>query len=395
MPQTTDVILKELYPKVEKTLKVNQTKWKKLMSDFFQSRASALYDIAPLDRMYFGTEDEESFFKVMNISKEEVTKILEKTYYYNMQGFKNEYTATAKDEHSMLALTVLRYFIMKKDKINTELAMLYLSFNGKIYSSAHFKFFPKVSPENYRHVMEYAINNMSNKYDIVRTGSVIGTVRSLSETWVKSYEKRFKEFDDEDAVYLIQQLKSRISAFIKNVAKEFYEAFKNKEYITYDSDNVSSDEYHLADSDSLKLERSIDNAFNKLERSTTDFRLCKMSCCSDSNIHTDELKSIVDSIMTKPENFTLAKELIRNICTYYFTNGKSKDVRNTDFIVFSTSPKPNSKDTLYLRNKEILEELLLKNSQKYAIRSKRIATKISYNSVLLKYFVFLIHEANK
>lgn len=361
------------------------------MSDFFQSRASALYDIAPIDRMFFSKDDEDALYNTLKISKQEITDILQRTYYYNMQGFQSD-QATAKDEHTVLSLTILRYFIIKNDQKDAELAMLYLSFSGKIYASAHFKSFP-ITPENYRHVMEYAINNMSNKYDIVKYGSVIGTVRSLGDTWIKSYKNRFKDYDDEDVVYLIQQLKSRISAFIKNIAKEYYKAFDNREYITYDSDNVTSDEYHLADSDSLKLERVIDKSYSKLETTTTDFRLCKM--CADSNVRTDELKSIIDSIMTNPENFKMVKELIRNICTYYFLEGKSKDVTSIEFISFSISPKPNSKNELYLRDREILEALLLKNSDKYKTRSKRAATKISYNNSLLKYFVFLIHEANK
>ena len=364
------------------------------MSDFFQTRSKSLYDIAPIDRIVFSKEDEDKFFTVLGISKQEVTATLEKTYYYNMPGFTNDYTSTAKDEHSMLALTVLRYFIMTKDKTNTELAMLYLAFSGKIYASAHSKSF-NIVPDNYRHVMEYAINNMSNKYDIVKTGSVIGTIRSLCNTWMESYKDRFKDYDDEDAVYLIQQLKSRVSSFIKNVASEFYKAFENKDYITYDSDNVSSDDYHLADSDSLKLERTIDKTFNKLETSTTDFTLCKRSIGNDPNVGVDELRAIIDSIMTNPENFSLVKELIRNICTFYFINGKTKDVRSVEFLSFSISPKPNSKDELYLRNREILETLLLKNSTKYKTRSKRIATKISYNKVLLTYFVLFIVEANK
>lgn len=391
MPQITKVVLTELYPKVEKSLQANKNKWKKLMSDFFQSRASSLYDIAPIDRMFFSKDDEDALYNTLKISKQEITDILQRTYYYNMQGFQSD-QATAKDEHTVLSLTILRYFIIKNDQKDAELAMLYLSFSGKIYASAHFKSF-RITPENYRHVMEYAINNMSNKYDIVKYGSVIGTVRSLGDTWVKSYKSRFKDYDDEDVVYLIQQLKSRISAFIKNIAKEYYKAFDNREYITYDSDNVSSDEYHLADSDSLKLERVIDKSYSKLETTTTDFRLCKM--CADSNVRTDELKSIIDSIMTNPENFKMVKELIRNICTYYFLEGKSKDVTSVEFISFSISPKPNSKNELYLRDREILETLLLKNSTKYKTRSKRAATKISYNNSLLKYFVFLIHEANK
>ena len=96
---------------------------------------------------------------------------------------------------------------------------------------------------------------------------------------------------------------------------------------------------------SLKLEKTIDKALNRLESSTTDFRLCKM--CSDSNVRTDELKSIIDSIMTNPENFVLVKELIRNICTYYFTNGKNKDVTNLEFLTIVFSPTyPNSPPAL-------------------------------------------------
>lgn len=390
MAKVTDVILKELYPKVDKSMKANVNQWKKLMSNFLQERSEALYDIAPIDRIYFNQEDENKLFETLKITKQEVTSILQKTYYYN--EIKNKYDILVKDEHAILSLTIIRYFIMKNDTKNTELAALYLAFTGKIYASAHYRSF-NIAPTEYRHVMEYAINNMSNKYDIVKEGSVIGAVRSLNKTFISSYKSRFKKYDDEDVSYLIQQLKNRVAAFIKNIAKEFYKAYENRDYITYDSDNMSDDNYHLSDSDSLKLERTINSAINRLESSTTDFRLCKM--CSDSNVKTDELKAIIDSIMTRPENFVLVKELIRNICTYYFTNGKNKDVRDVEFLSFSISPKPNSKDTLYLRNKEIIETLLLANSDRYEARSKRVATKISYNTVLLKYFVFLIHEANK
>ena len=390
MAKVTDVVLKELYPKVEKSMKSNLTQWKKLMSSFIQDRSEALYDIAPIDRIYFSQEDEDKFFQTLKIAKSEVTEILQKTYYYN--EIKNKFDILVKDEHAILALTVIRYFIMKNDTKNIELSTLYLSFSGKIYASAHWRSF-HIAPTEYRHVMEYAINNMSNKYDIVKEGNVIGAVRSLNKTFINSYKTRFKEYDDEDVSYLIQQLKNRISAFIKNIATAFYAAKDNNDYMTYDSDNMSDNAYHLADSDSLKLERAINASINRLESSTTDFRLCKM--CSDNNVRTDELKSIIDSIMTKPENFTLIKELIRNICTYYFINSKTKDVRNMDFLSFSISSKPNSKDKLYLRNKDIIEQLLLANSDKYKTRSKRVATKISYNTVILKYFVFLIHEANK
>ena len=371
-------------------MKANINQWKKLMSNFFQARSAALYDIAPIDRIYFNQEDENNFFNTLKISKQEVTEIISKMYYYN--EINNRFDIIVKDEHSILALTVIRYFIMKNDKKNAELAGLYLAFSGKIYASAHYNSF-EFAPTDYRHVMEYAINNMSNKYDIVKEGSVIGAVRSLTDTYMDSYRSRFKDFDDDDVSYLLQQLKNRVKAFIINIAKEYYAAYENKDYITYDSDNLSEKDFHLSDSDSLKLERSINKALNRIESSTTDFSLCKRS--SNDLVRTDELKAIIDSIMTKPENFTMIKELVRNICTYYFLDGKKKDVTNAEFVSFSLSPKPNCKDKLYLRNKEIIEKLLLTNSEKYTIRSKRAATKISYNTAILTYFVLLIHMANR
>lgn len=388
----TKVVLNELYPLVDKSMKSNESKWKKVMSNFFQVRSEALYDIAPIDRIYFNQDDENRFYECLNISKSQITEIIQKIYYY--YEINNRFDIIVKDEHSILALTVIRYFLMRNDKKNLDIALLYLAFSGKIYASAHYNSF-EFAPTDYRHVMEYAINNMSNKYDIVKEGSVIGAVRSLSQTFIKSYEDRFKKYDDDDVSYLLQQLKNRVKAFIINIAKEYYDAYENKEYITYDSDNLDENNFHMTNSDAMKLEKTINKAYTRLESTTTDFKLCKFACDRDTNVRTDELRSIIDSIMTNSENFSLVKELIRNICSYYFLEGKKKDAGDIEFVIFSVSPKPNSKNTLYLRNKEILETLLLKNSQKYSTRSKRVATKISYNTVLLKYFVYLIHYANK
>ena len=33
---------------------------------------------------------------------------------------------------------------------------------------------------------------------------------------------------------------------MNNIASLYYEAYENKEYITYDSDDLSEDNYHLA-----------------------------------------------------------------------------------------------------------------------------------------------------
>ena len=134
-----------------------------------------------------------------------------------------------------------------------ELATIYLSFSGKFYPSIHYSSFPKVEPNQYRHIMEYVVNNkLTNKFDLKIHGSVLGAVKSIGLTWINSYEDLFKTSDDEDIVYLIQQLHNRIKSFMKNIATLYYETYDNKDsYLTYDSDNLDEDSYRLADNDSL------------------------------------------------------------------------------------------------------------------------------------------------
>ena len=74
---------------------------------------------------------------------------------------------------------------------------------------------------------------------------------------------------------------------------------------------------------------------------------------------------------------------------------EEKDIKDIDFITFSITPKPNSKNPGVLRQKEIIESFLSENSPAYRKRRSREATKNSYHKSILTYFVLLIHNANK
>jgi hypothetical protein len=389
--KTTESILKNLYPKVEKVFPKNLNKFKLCISKFINDRNASLFDTCPCDRIYYGEDDANDMFNALEISKAEIAEAISGTYYYPIASFNPR---SAKDEITVLMLTIIRYFIKKKDEKNTELAMIYLAFSGKFYPSVHYMSFPKVQPSEYRHVMEYVLNNMlSNKFDLKTEGSVFNAIKSIGITWLKSYEKLFNDYDDEDVVYLIQQLHNRIKSFMKNIASLYYEAYGNKDYITYDSDSLDDSDYHLADSDSLKAERFIERAMEKINTGSVDYKLCRMS--ADNNIKTEEVKAIIESVLNNKDNILEVKELIRILVYTYFEQSKNKDVSDIAFITFSVSPKPNTKDPHIIRMKEILEDWLDDNSVSYRKRKKRLATKNSYNRAILMYFTLIVHIANK
>ena len=180
---------------------------------------------------------------------------------------------------------------------------------------------------------------------------------------------------------------------MKNIATLYYKAYENKDYMTYDSDSFDQGDYHLADSDSLKAERFIEKAMQRVNTTSVDYKTCKM--CADSNVKTEEIKNIIEAIIGKKEYNLEIKELIRLLVYTYFEKDARKDVTDIRFITFTIAPKPNTKDPHILRMRAIIEGWLEDNSVSYRKRKHREPTKNSYNRAILLYFTLITHNANK
>lgn len=388
--KVTTVAVNEIYPIAKAAMEKNYNKYKLNIKKFFEVRSEDVYDIAPFKRIPFGAEDIANFSKATGIEMKTITTALSHTYYWNM----NFNPRAAKDEFTMSMMMIIRYFILTNKPLDAELSAIYLAFSGKFYPSIHAGKF-KIPPDKYRHVMEYVVNNMmSQKYDLKREGSVFGAIRSICRTWLDTYQDKFKDPDDEDVADMIQQLHGRIKSFMGNIASLYYEAYDNKDtYLAYSSDADDEESYRIADNDSLKAERYVENTMTWITQHTVDYKLCKFS--SDSNVRVDEVKSIIESIQDDPDNLPVIKELIRLLIAEYMANSKTKDVRDNSFISFSITAKPNTKNPNIIRQKEIIESWLNEKSPNYRKRKSRLATKTSYNKSILKYYVLVINTANK
>lgn len=390
----TEAVLKEIYPIVSKALNTNYMKWKHLMSEFIQYRSNSLFDIAPCDRIYYVDSDKEKLLKLLMVTEKEIKSLLSHTYYWSINPFKPQ---SAKDSVTILALCIVRYFLIKGNEKDLELAMIYQAFSAKYYPSIHYGFFKVVPPSKYRHIMEYVVNHkLSMKFDLKAQGSVIGAVKSISRTWLDSYDKEMRQFDDEDVTYVIQQLHTRIKSFMKNIASLYYDAYKDKEFISYDKDMLpeeGSGVYNLTTNDSFKLQMYVENTMTKINTSQVSYQLCKQA--ADANVKTEEIKTIIEAILNEKKNLPKVKEYITLNIAVYLSESEVKDVNNIRFLQFCIKRKPNTKDPNLIRIKDLEEELLDDNSIGYRKRKHREATKQSYHKSLATYFALLIIMANK
>lgn len=393
---TTKAIRDIIYPLVEAGMNKNMLAWKKCMSNFMQKRSSVLFDIMPADRIVFSDADAKELFDALKLNVRDIENGLRETYYWDINPFK---PSSAKDPLTIVALCIIRYFIFKKDTKNLSLAMIYNAFSGKYYPSIHYGFFKLVTPAKYRHIMEFVVNHkLSHKFDLKAAGSVIAAIKNTNETWVKSYEKMFKSFEDEDCTYIIQQLHNRIKSFMKNIAAVYYEAYNSKEYMTYDSDSIPEEEgigsYHLATNDSFKLQQYVENTMNRIATTQVDYKTCKSS--ADANVKTEEIRSIIEAILNNRDNIPKVREFITCMIAAYMEQAEgSKDIMSIKFFKFAVSPKPNTKNPSVIRMGELLEELLEDNSIGYRKRKHRVATKSSYHKGLCTYFAITAINANK
>ncbi len=389
--KTTNVLVTGLYPIVAKSLEKNTNKFKQCVGRFVEKRSTELYDTCPCDRIYFGIQELTEFYSAMGFTEKDVNEQLQKTYFYPLANMKK----IVKDEFTIAMVMVVRYFYLKKMAKETELAATYLAFSGKFYPSIHYGRFPKVQPSEHRHVMEYVVNSeLTNKFDLKREGSIFGAIRSICATWISSYGDRIKDCDDDDVIYIIQQLHNRIKSFLTNIAEVYYKVYKDKDhYLSFDSDNLNTDNYRIADNDSMKTERAVEKTITYLNTSKVDYKICQMA--SDSNVRPIEVHNIIETILNDNDNLPEVKELISLITIEYMVNSKDKDIKNIDFISTSITPKPNTKNVNILREKKIVEDWLNENSPAYRKRCSREATKSSYHKSVIAYFTLCIYNANK
>ena len=387
----TSAIKTKLWPIVKSAMdKPNiKTAYKKLVNDFISNRADALYDTIPCDRMLCSEAEMDKLFYVLKIKKSDATEAIAATYY---GGIKNFNPLAAKHEFTITQLLIIKYFTEAKMKKETELAIIHLAFSGKFYPSVHYRSYPTVVPV--RHVMEYVVNNrLTKKFDLTSYGSVLGAIKSVGLTWAETYDKRLKDLADEDIVYLVQQLHSRVGSFVKNIAIEYYEAYEDKDlYIAYSADSYDSDDFHLADNDTLRIDRITEKTVNHINSAGIDYRTCKL--CSTTDITPNEVKAVIESIIGSKENVYTIKELISLMISLYFATGE-KEVSDIKFVTYTIAPKPNAKQKEILRMKEIIESWLCESGTAYMRRRSRIATRNAYERAVRMYFALTIHNCNR
>lgn len=384
------VIVDRIYTVVDNSIKTKLSSYKQCIGRFIQSREQILYDYAPINRVLFGKKEIDDFFKSTGISETEIRSILPDLYYWNDAELE-----ACKDPFSLTNLMVLRWLLINKpnDKKLIELSYMYLTFSGKFYSVCHYKWFRDFPPK--REVMDYVVNYMlSQKFDLIKEKTVFGALRNLTSTWLDKYKSELtsKDLTDERIIYIINQLYHRIYAFLRNIAKPYFEAYENKLYLNRESEDYDKENFRIVNNNSNIASSITEKVMNYMINSQVDLGLCMK--VSQKGVDYYEIKAIFENILGNNNNLIDLRFVINVMIVDFIRNyPDEKDITGIKFIAHSISMKPNTKDRDIIETKNIILGWL-NRSERYR-RIKTQTTKNNYYKAMLAYIAMSVNIANK
>lgn len=362
-------------------------KYKRIQDEYINRNMEKLSTAGPMYLIVFGDNDQKAYLDLFSINKEDikaaVTEITAKT------GSNSDFKFLRQNPILVVLYFCIRYFTLENDKqgVNATLAIFALG----IYWSKFTKYFPKgvIGP-----VMEYTIDNMTEKFMIKKCGNIFNTlVTSINQSY-NFHKKRFYEGGDDDVVAFMQRISNDQNSLLKKIANDYMKNYKEGKAVTtrnddYDPDNPIVDDVQNA---STIIQNQVSKVTLPIISNGVDLVLAEASARM-AGISISDCREYLVKIMVQ-NNLPTLESLIESILfMFIYTYGRSvREIKSQYFLAWSRAlfKKTNSNDK-NLKNINRILEKWAEESGIYA-RYKREGSRINYKKGIFFYVILSIQK---
>ena len=379
------VLVAELYPIVSSHLqkKENITRLKRGIESYLDRNNDKLTTLGPIHRTVFLDSDMKVLYDATGLNPQTIKAVLKKC---NDVGDDWKIINNPFNVASMMAI---RYFKMVKNKDMAKLTLIYLTLS--MYPSLHFKYFQHEPNEK---IMNYTINNLSNKYKIKKAGVFYIALIETAEGADINHHDRLLRGEDKDFVNYINDVKTRVNMMIRKISNEFYENKEKELYINIEQESMEEDNYREAESNIYAIEKLSNGVVLKLivngpnmKLVTAAAKLCKVSV--------SELRNYASSMITS-ENKDEIKQIVESILFLYLFDDKNRlqEINSDKFLMYCMDiyKKSNTTDKNIINIKSILDGWLERLGT-YK-KTQRLNTINDFRRALYIFFVVSIQYSN-
>lgn len=344
-----------LYKKVETSLndKANVKSFQSVIDTHMANNVDKYSATGPIKRPIFKNEESLGMFQSMGIAREDLETAI--------ATFKKEdsrWKIQGVDQPlNLAAVLAIRYFLNANNEKMVKSALSYvICFNYPLY---HKKYFRVAEPTE--SIMNYTINNLSDKYQIKRSGNLWEVLFSTSEKALDLQKSGIKKGDLDAYVRFIADVRTRINSFMRKISNAYYDNWKEGNYLQNEHESFDEDNYYEADSNTLAIERMTNKVLTRLIVSGPDTKLIELAA-KNCDVSVSNLRTYIQSMITDEQKDDIRTIIERLLFLYLLTENDQyrhtvRDVKTNDFLIYCMKvyKKSNTIDPNVIKIKEILD----------------------------------------
>ena len=246
------------------------------------------------------------------------------------------------------------------------LVILYLGMH--FYSALFIKYWKYGANEA---VMDYTVENMSNKFIIRKCQNLLEFIQYHTETNIENMIDRLYRASDVDLIYFYSNLNNRMSHAMRTIANCYYENKEKQNYVSNEDTSRKNDEGKFYVGDTTSVSADIESACRRVitrffSESVVNPRITEAACVK-TKFSKVKFMIILQRIKENRSNDNIIKELFANIISYYLTilKGSINNMKSNKFIVdmYKVYSISNTNDKFILTIKRELSDLVKNNSK--------------------------------
>lgn len=380
----TSVITNMLSPKIKGVLSnaENSRKLMNIINMYVDRNIEKLTTVGPVKRVLFTDVERDKVWNLIGLTPSVVDKAVAATTYIKEK-------TTPGNPFNILMTLIIRYYKIEKKTKEQNSSILYLTLS--MYPSLHTKYF-KFEPNE--QIMAFTVQNMSNKFKLKQSGSLL---QALSETTLLSDEHYSKELirgNDKDIADYILSFKTRLNGMMKNICNEFMKQHKEKNYLNYEVDNEDENNFSVADSNSYLITRMTDAVVMKLSVQGPNSAIIVASA-KMNDVSVNNLRNTVTAICKDKKSKEDLKTFISSILYLYVFDGSNdkENLHGNKFLLFSLDiyKRANTQDPNIIKIKEILNRWVDTYSEEYK-KTNAVGTVLAFRKAVYTFFIFTIQR---
>jgi len=379
MQQESTVLYDYFYPLVKDNALKNKETFSREVVKFIDKNASNLFVVGPTKRVYFGKKDREIVFNTLGITEKQILEGISKA-----PGINPAWRLLNDTIHVAFTMLCLVYSQENATKA-AELAKIY--FCLKMYSANHLIIFHYLPNER---IMEYTINNLSNKYIIKTMKNMYEVVKHIAVSNDTLIMKDIiSTHADSKIVYYITNMNTKVRGILKNIYREYVENNLHKRYLNEESEKHEDDKLRDMENISTIITSGATKIYSYMKNGSLDERILREATKRTAISFNSSKYALISVLENETEKL---KEMITLILQYFLTNNhKVNTIKTVLFYKFNVDAFSisNTKDPTILRMKELLNIWLSQYSEAYT-KTNREATKINFKKTIFIYLILFI-----